>query len=110
MVIFGWENENSHTAQRQLVEIVEDDKTNPNLKQLEEAFNVETVTKEFFGKYKDLYEKIKKAIEKIINEDNIVQKEFADKVVNTDDFSKNYLTRLFFYIFYKKRLVWCPKR
>jgi len=43
-------NERSHTAQSRLVDILEDDEHNPNLKQLEEAFNIEPVTKEFFDK------------------------------------------------------------
>ena len=48
-------NENSHTAQSQLVDLVADDEKNPALSQIEEAFNIEKVTKEFFEKYRELF-------------------------------------------------------
>ena len=40
-------NENSHTAKSRLAPIVQDDEHNPTLNILEEAFNIEKVTKEF---------------------------------------------------------------
>jgi len=43
-------NENSHTAQKQLLPILKEDKYNPTFKEIEEAFNIETVTKEFFNR------------------------------------------------------------
>ena len=49
------ENERSHTAQSRLMPIMEDDEHNPTLEELEEAFNVEKVTKEFFKEYRDLF-------------------------------------------------------
>ena len=48
------ENESSHTAQSQLVPVLQDDSHDPTLKQLEAAFNIEKVTKEFFEKYREL--------------------------------------------------------
>jgi len=42
------QNERSHTAQQQLFPILVDDKNDPTLDRLEEAFNIESVTKEFF--------------------------------------------------------------
>lgn len=51
-------NEKSHTAQSRLVNILADDEHNPTLAQLEEAFNIETVTKEFFLKYRELFIRI----------------------------------------------------
>ena len=46
------ENENSHTAQTRLLPRLLDDQINPSLKDLEDVFSVERVTKEFFGKYR----------------------------------------------------------
>ncbi|MCM8782690.1 MAG: arginine--tRNA ligase [Candidatus Omnitrophica bacterium] len=43
-------NEKSHTAQSRFLPLLESDKK-PTLEDLEEAFNVEVVTKEFFQKY-----------------------------------------------------------
>ena len=42
------ENENTHTAQKQLLPILQDDEFRPRLADLESAFNVEVVTKDFF--------------------------------------------------------------
>lgn len=41
-------NESSHTAQSRLAPVLEEDELNPSLKALEEAFNIEKVTREFF--------------------------------------------------------------
>ena len=49
------ENESSHTAQSKLVPYLEDDSYNPTLKDMEESFNIEKVTKEFFEKYRNLF-------------------------------------------------------
>lgn len=45
------ENEKSHTAQSRLVNILADDEEAITLPELEKAFDIETVTKEFFLKY-----------------------------------------------------------
>jgi hypothetical protein len=47
-------NEKSHTAQSRLVDILANDEQMPTLAELEEAFNIETVTQEFFVKYREL--------------------------------------------------------
>jgi len=62
-------NERSHTAQIQLLKIVERDDKNITLKQLEEAFSVEKVTKEFFEKYRELFFKTKEALDEILARD-----------------------------------------
>lgn len=58
------ENEPNHTAQEQLLTIFEDDKNNPTFDQIEEAFSVEKVTKDFFNQYKDKYLDLKEHLEK----------------------------------------------
>lgn len=55
-------NEPNHTAQQQLVPILEDDRNNPTLAEIEHAFNIESVTKEFFNRYKDLFLKVKEEL------------------------------------------------
>ncbi len=55
-------HEKSHTAQSRLVPIIADDKHNPTLAELEEAFNIEKVTKEFFEKYRDLFIRAKQRV------------------------------------------------
>src|SRR3990170_943692 len=49
------QNENSHTAQTMFLKFLEDDDSRPTLKQLEDAFSIEKVTKEFFEKYRVLF-------------------------------------------------------
>lgn len=57
------ENEPNHTAQSQLVDIFSDDKRNPTLDEIEEAFSVEKVTAEFFNQYKEKYLELKEHLE-----------------------------------------------
>ena len=59
MVFSCRSNEKSHTAQSRLVPIIEEDESNPTFTQLENAFNIEKVTKEFFLKYRELFILIK---------------------------------------------------
>src|SRR3989338_363747 len=47
-------NENSHTAQSKLAPAIEDESI-ITLQRLEEVFNIEVVTKEFFEKYRELF-------------------------------------------------------
>ncbi len=96
-------NENSHTAQRQLLPTLQDDKNNPLLSDLEKAFNIEVVTQEFFEKYKSLFLDVKDALERIIKKDNDIAKDFADKGVDPVDFSKKLLGQIVFLYFLQKK-------
>jgi len=58
------ENEYSHTAQRQLLPILEDDRHDPTLERLEDAFSIEKVTKAFFDEYKNLFLQLKEELER----------------------------------------------
>src|SRR3989344_5194063 len=88
-------NEYSHTAQSKLAPLIEDE--NPiTLKQLEDAFNIEKVTKEFFEKYRGLFADVKEALDKIIVSDANVRNDFADKSVRSVDFSKRLLGQIVF--------------
>lgn len=59
-------NENSHTAQSRLLPLLLDDETLPTLQDLENAFSVEKVTKEFFEKYRDLFIRLKEALDEVV--------------------------------------------
>lgn len=96
-------NEKSHTAQSRLVPIMADDEHNPVLAELEEAFNIETVTKEFFGKYKELFLWVKDTLEEIVSENKVVKEDFAANNVNTTDFSKKLLGQIVFLYFLQKK-------
>lgn len=96
-------NENSHTAQSRLAPIVEDDQTSPTLKQLEDAFNIEKVTKEFFEKYRELFLRVYETLGDVIKQHPDIKADFAEKNVNTVDFSKKLLGQIVFLYFLQKK-------
>jgi len=96
-------NEHSHTAQSCLVPILEDDEHNPTLKQLEAAFSVEKVTKEFFTKYSELYHNVKDALDEIVEKDAKIRADFSEKKVSTVDFAKKLLGQIVFLYFLQKK-------
>ena len=95
-------NEKSHTAQSRFVPLLERDEK-PTLEDLEEAFNIETVTKEFFEKYRELFIRTKLELDNIIRKDSKVKKEFESKNINTVDFAKKLLGQIVFLYFLQKK-------
>ena len=96
-------NEKSHTAQSQLIEILAKDEINPTLTQLEKAFNIETVTKEFFKKYKELFFWTMETLDEILTKDSKIRFDFEAKNINTIDFSKKLLGQIVFLYFLQKK-------
>ncbi len=96
-------HESSHTAQSQLVPILEDDVNNPTLKQLEELFNIEKVTKEFFEKYRELFLKVKENLDEIVLKDKRIKDDFKNKGISTTDFAKKLLGQIVFLYFLQKK-------
>ncbi len=96
-------NENSHTAKSRLVPIIADVDHNPTLEELEEAFNIEKATKEFFGKYRDLFLETKKELDNVVSKYDKVKAHFKDKGVNTVDFAKKLLGQIIFLYFLQKK-------
>ena len=96
-------NERSHTAQSRLVPILSDDVNNPSLAELEEAFNIETVTKEFFLRYRELFIRIKEALDKVVENDVRIKADFEAKGVDTVNFAKKLLGQVVFLYFLQKK-------
>lgn len=96
-------NESSHTAQSRLVPRLADDEHNPTLTQMEEAFNIEKVTKEFFGKYRELFLWTKETLDKIVERDTKIKADFEKKSVNTIGFAKKLLGQVVFLYFLQKK-------
>ena len=96
-------HENSHTAQSRLVPLISDDTHNPTLAELEESFNIEKVTKEFFEKYRELFLRTKEELDKVIKNDSFIKTDFEKKDVNTVDFSKKLLGQIVFLYFLQKK-------
>jgi len=96
-------NENSYTAKSRLTPILKDNSNNPTLDDLEEAFSVEKVTKEFFEKYRGLFLQLKESLDGIIKNNNEVKANFKKKGVNTADFTKKLLGQIVFLYFLQKK-------
>src|SRR5690606_10638049 len=88
-------NERSHTAQSQFQKILTEI-PNPNLNELEQAFNIETVTREFFLEYRNLFIHTKLELDKVLKNDAKLKTEFDSKNVNSVDFSKKLLGQIIF--------------
>lgn len=96
-------NEPNHTCRSRLVDIVMEETTNPLLIDIENAFSIDNVTKEFFEKYKELYLKLKESLEEVISKDENIKKEFETKGISTIDFSKKLLGQIVFIYFLQKK-------
>jgi len=96
-------NENSHTAQRQFVPLLKDDKNNPTLENLEEAFSIEKVTREFFEKYRDLFLRTFETLQEVTNRNSAIKQDFENKGVSLEDFSKKLLGQIVFLYFLQKK-------
>ena len=96
-------NEKSHTAQSSLFPLLENDHTKPTLEDLEKAFSVEKVTKEFYEKYRDLFYRLTEALQNIIQKDQKIREDFKAKKVKPIDFSKKLLGQIVFLYFLQKK-------
>ena len=97
------ENEKSHTAQSRLVQILADDEHDPTLKDIEKAFDIETVTKEFFLKYRELFLRTKEELDRVVKEDPKVEADFEANGVDTVNFAKKLLGQIIFLYFLQKK-------
>jgi len=97
------EGESCHTAQTRFLDLLQDTETDPVLTDIEEAFSVEAVTKEFFTKYAELFEEIHTALEKLASKDKTLRDEFNAKNVSTVDFAKKLMGQIVFLYFLQKK-------
>lgn len=100
--------EKAHTAKNQILPLLQNIANNPTIKQIEDAFSIEKVTDEFFGKYRDLYLKLcghfkndKKLVNSLIDE-NIIEVEEAEKAA-ISRFTKKLLGQIVFIYFLQKK-------
>ncbi len=92
----------SHTAQQQLVGLLKKDYP-PSLSDLEDAFNIEAVSDEFYEKYKAQLFNLKEALDKIVEKDNIIKTEFEQKNIDTLNFAKKLLGQIVFLYFLQRK-------
>lgn len=97
------EGESSHTAQFRFLALLQDTENLPTLAQIEDAFSVEAVTKEFFNQYAALFGDIESALKKLAAKDKTIGNEFKKKHVSTVDFAKKLMGQIVFLYFLQKK-------
>jgi hypothetical protein len=95
------EHENSHTAQSQLVDLLAMDYANPTIEELEKAFSIEKVAKEFFQQYKDLFVRLSEVLMTQEYFQKIGDEEKRKQVVAK--FAKKLLGQIVFLYFLQKK-------
>lgn len=97
------ELEPNHTAQVRLVNLLMKDY--PLVSEIEEAFNVEKVSKEFFVNYKELYLQLTENLKNIRENEpsQRINTEFTLKSIKDSDFCKKLMGQLVFLYFIQKK-------
>jgi len=100
------EHEQAHTAQKQLLPILQNTYSKPAVDDIEGGFSIEKVTDEFFEQYKDLYIKLSEHFEA----DKTVQKILKNTENDIARFTKKLLGQIvFLYFLQKKGWLGVPK-
>lgn len=97
------QTEPNHTAQQQLLPLLLNDRQNPTLDQLEAAFNIESVTQEFFEQYKNLFLQVRDEVETLLQTDPVIATEFTQKQIDAANFAKKLLGQIVFLYFLQKK-------
>ena len=101
-------NEPNHTCKKQFVNLLSDS-IDPTFEEIEHAFSIEKVTKEFFEEYKKRFLELRESLEKVVENDSIVKEEFI-KITGEEnleryivEFSKKLLGQIVFLYFLQKK-------
>lgn len=104
------EGESCHTAQSRFLDLLQDTENQPSLTQIEDAFSVEAVTKEFFEQYKVLFLDLNDELDELATKDKTLNSEFSAKNVCTSAFAKKLMGQIvFLYFLQKKGWLGVPK-
>ncbi len=95
--------EPNHTAQQQLLPVLQDEAHNPALDQLEEAFSIEKVSNAFFDDYKARFLELVEELERLRAQDPAVAREFDARGLDTVQFAKKLLGQIVFLYFLQKK-------
>lgn len=96
-------HEPNHTCRSQFVSLLIEDTKNPSLENIEDAFSIEKVTKEFFELYKQRFLELKESIDAVLEKDGEVKADFEQKGISTTDFAKKLLGQIVFIYFLQKK-------
>lgn len=102
--------EECHTAQSRFLSLFQNTADRPTLAQIEEAFSVESVTREFFREYVRLFDEMESALSAILKRDKAIRNDFSAKGATPVDFAKKLLGQIvFLYFIQKKGWLGVPK-
>ncbi|MBB1125574.1 Eco57I restriction-modification methylase domain-containing protein [Thiospirillum jenense] len=96
-------NESCHTAQSRFIGLLQEVRRSPTLTEIEEAFSVESVTKEFFKQYVQLFNQCEAALTELVANDAALAAEFTRAQINPVEFIKKLLGQLVFLYFLQKK-------
>jgi adenine-specific DNA-methyltransferase len=96
-------NEPNHTCRRQFVDFIVNEESCPVVSDIEDAFSIDTVTKEFFEKYKELVIDLKESLDQVMARDKRIVNEFREKGIESIDFAKKLLGQIVFLYFLQKK-------
>jgi hypothetical protein len=96
------EGERTHTAQKQFAALLQS-QSSPTLKQLEEAFSVEKVTKDFYDEYEKLFKRLEKEIQALRRKTKTLDEYLKENFIESADFAKKLLGQIVFLYFLQKK-------
>ncbi len=96
------ETEPNHTAQQQLAPLLEKNERLA-ITDIEAAFNIESVTNEFFERYKELFLNVKDELDRSVKENQNVAQEFEKRQIDAVSFTKKLLGQIVFLYFIQKK-------
>ena len=95
-------NEQVHTACKQFLDVLVTG-GNPTLHELEKIFSIETVSNEFFEKYKELFLRLAESIDNIRQKDIRINSDFELNNITPQLFCKKLLGQIVFLYFLQKK-------
>ncbi|RLJ16095.1 restriction endonuclease [bacterium endosymbiont of Escarpia laminata] len=93
-------HENSHTASKQLLPLLEMDYADPRIEEIEAAFSIEKVTDEFFEQYKALFQNL---AEHLKNQPLFNKADDEERAQQVSRFAKKLLGQIVFLYFLQKK-------
>lgn len=96
-------HEPNHTCRNQFLDFIVNEELCPVVSDIEDAFSIDTVTKEFFEKYKELVLDLKESLIHVIDNDKKIVTEFEERGIEAIDFAKKLLGQIVFLYFLQKK-------
>ena len=96
------EGERTHTAQKQFAALLQS-QSSPTLKQIEEAFSIEKVTKDFYDEYEKLFKRLEKEIQALRRKTKTLDAYLKENFIESADFAKKLLGQIVFLYFLQKK-------